>query len=556
MKNWKRFFCMALALAMILALSACGAAKSAVPGGAEAAEPISMDAYSDPVEYYQAVELRGAENLLAVFTGAMNNANLGTGEMYRQGDLRLDLDQSALDRDLLDLITQSVGLDLSWVKSLGMKFLVGTDGKLLSEQMTLLFNDTELATADLVMGLEDKMVYAGVPEFSDAYMGFNMEEMMRSSYQMSGLDYDEIMALVKDLNLDANTVRDIFSTYLSLVIKDLNKVTVESGNVSASGVSCACNVATVTIDGETLLKVAQDVLTAARSDTRIEKIAYTALRASGKYSGTEEAFHSDYVSELDSALSDLSNTTPEDINGNAQMLVYIDENGDVLGRDISVESDGSPVFRLTALSARDGDNLGVDVTITSLNSYHSTDYYYDYETTFTMAGKGTLNDAGAITGNFQVNVISNSDYNGSVENENWDVGVVSVNGTLGSDGFQGELVLTPSDQILDMILEELYDAPQPVIDLIRSLSVAFVNNSKDGTADCALILRTNGKDLLTLSIHAQEASPFAISVPGNVTDPDTWANGIDSNAVVNLLIERLRTAGVPASVLNLISSQF
>ena len=122
------------------------------------------------------------------------------------------------------------------------------------------------------------------------------------------------------------------------------------------------------------------------------------------------------------------------------------------------------------------------------------------------------------------------------------------NGVCGSlERFDLELV--PTSQLLDKICEELYDAPEPVVKLVRSLTLFLSNRSSQTTLDSVCVLRSNGNDLLTLRMTGGAAEPFAITPPTGTVDVNTWINSLGPVSLNNL-INKLMEAGVPSSLLN------
>jgi hypothetical protein len=88
-----------------------------------------------------------------------------------------------------------------------------------------------------------------------------------------------------------------------------------------------------------------------------------------------------------------------------------------------------------------------------------------------------------------------------------------------------------------------------VIRLVRSLSLYASNQGTNGNLDFRYVLRTNGKDLLTMSLTGSPIDPFEITVPTDTVDVDTWASSIGLGALSSILAN-LRSAGVPSSVFN------
>ena len=82
-----------------------------------------------------------------------------------------------------------------------------------------------------------------------------------------------------------------------------------------------------------------------------------------------------------------------------------------------------------------------------------------------------------------------------------------------------------------------------------SLTLFVSNNSAPGKLDLRYSIRTEGKDLLTVSATGSAAEPFAITVPEDTVDPSTWTSSLGYSAILDI-INKLMEAGMPSSILN------
>ena len=541
MKKTGRLLAILLALGMLLSLGACGFST----------EPVQQEDYDSPLEYYRAVETRNAQDLMAVGQ-LLALTKSSQSQSFSQGELLLALDQSVLDPYVLSLLNQAVGMDMSWLRSLGIGFLAGQDGDLAQENLTLRVNGTDIANLETVIDKANLFEYFTVPEISSTSLGLDLADLFTSR---TSLTPDELKALFSGEFLTPEDAIELLARYYGVVLSNVEQVELSSGStVNVGGVEAPCTVATVTIDGEAMLKIAKSVLATARYDQKLEKLIFLGYRLTNNYYGDETRFHADYDNRIQQLINDLDDTDPADIDGTLIMHVAIDDNGNILGRGIEVISEGETVGRFSYMAVSDGTNIGIGAGFSVVSSgtgyYSDPPYSWRDETTMTFEGSASYSPVtGSVTGNFLVSMYNNSDYNGQVDELAMDLFTLDLNASIDENGLQGEVLLTPCDDLMNKLLEELDDAPQPIVDLVKSLTLAFVIHGENGAADCAWILRSNGSDLLSLSLTTSQAEPFAITVPADVADPDAWINSLGV-ASLNPIIVNLQNAGVPDELIN------
>ena len=549
MKKWTRILAALLSLLMMLSLAACGSSVDSVVKNllGKDADAIRQKDFQSPEEFYRAVEMRRMQEALGLTTGAANLDTFSADKLFLQNDLIVKLDLGVLDKGVQDLLRDSAGMDLSWAKSVGLSMTTGKQDYLNAMNLSVRVNDTDVVQGKVVIDNAGGNIYASVPELSEKAFSVNMNDTLRNliGYRVDASGLTSAMAG----SLPSPTqILGLVEQYYQIALDNLSKISLSEGSVTANGVECPCTVANVTIDGAEMLNVAKAGLTQLMNDEQVKEIAYQIARLGGESVSSIE-FSKEYTSDLQEMLDELRETDPSNIPVSARMSVYIDAKGEILGRRIEILNNGERVALISFLTARNGDNLGVELEI----GRYSANSYYDMssETTIRLIGGGKYSASGKLSGDFQLSYSSKSRY-GDTRSENAaPIGTIHMDGTLGRDGFVGEMVLTPSEETFQAITEELYGAPEEVTRLIRSLSLAIVNKSSGDKADLSLVLRTNGKDLLSLAFTEAPIKPFEITLPTDAVDLDTWTDSLGI-ASLNTILNKLAEAGIPNSILNMV----
>ena len=532
MKRWTRMLAILLSLMMLLSLTACGE-KPADPLvrellGDETMAIVQKD-YPSPLEYYRAVEQRRAQELMSIGNLAAFTTPYASG--FAQADMTVRLDQSALSQDLLDRVTEQLGFDLSWFKSLGIGFTAGREENLGQANIVLRLNDTDLIDLTGILDRDTGKLYLSVPLLNAEWMGLDLEELTVAG----GGALADVEELASAMNFTPEELSDLVTRYHELLLNSVEKVDITEGSVTAGGIANKCSIASVKLEGEDLLRVAKIFVDAAAEDPTVEKLVCYFWAVSGDASGSPEELHARFTDLIAQAREKLENTTPADINNSAvAMDVYIDAKGEILGRRMDLQEEGESRFLFSYLTARDGDNLGLEAEFSSAD-----------EESAKISGSGTFTQEGKLNGSF---LISAADPDAESA-ELLPFFTANVDGTLGKDGFLGNTELIPTKDLLDKACAALEGSPAELLDLVRSLTLFVSNNSAPGKLDLRYILRTAGKDLLTVSATGSAAEPFAITVPEDTVDPSTWASSLGYSAILDI-INKLMEAGMPSSILN------
>lgn len=551
MKKWTRFLAAFLSLLMLLSLAACGASADGVVKnllGGKSADAIRQKDYKTTAEFYHAVEMRRMQELLGLLTGTTNLETVTSDTVFFQNELKVQLNQNVLDPSLLQLLTSSIGMDVSWAKSAAVTFTSGKQNNLSVLNAALLLNGKNIISANTVMDNASSTVYVAIPEINEQYFSVNLSDVMRRNLGVR-LNASQLGQLVTGSWIDSAKLTALVEKYYGIALENINNVQLSEGSVSANGVSCSCTVATVTLTGRDYLNVARACLEAARNDDDLKQIAFDLANLTGEYNDSALRFYSTYDSWIQDVLDDLNDANPDYFDP-ARMTVYIDAKGEILGRSLEIQS-GRSTTQIYYRTARDGSKFGLEAEYST--SYSGQDYYdsttYSSHSSIKLTGSGSYSSSGKLSGEFQLGF--SREYQHGTEGDRYalQIGTVKADGTITRDGFIGELVLTPSDELINQALNELRGAPESVTNLVRSLTLAIVNKSSGDKTSLSFNLRTNGKDLLVVSFSQTPTKAVKFEIPANSTDLNSWGRSLGI-ASISTVLSNLEAAGVPKSLTN------
>ncbi len=498
--------------------------------------------FSDPETYYQRVERRAIDQMLDAAEAAEDSAELTKfgdedAHKYYETKLQLSFNESALGDELLDLIEDNTGVDISWFKNVGLYLSTGSDEKLLGGSATLFLNDKDIIDADYACRTDGSEVYFRVPRLSSQYVKVETGEMMEASG--SG----DIAAVMKDLLKDEDLIPTLIDRYSEIILKDLTKVEKSTEEVTAGGLSAKYTALEVKIDGKIMLKIAKDVLKKAKNDAEIEKIALAVFKAQGMDEAAANAAFDELLAEIDDALTQLENKDPAEITENILMTVYVDNQGRIVGRDIKLREEKELVGRYSYALVTKGLDFGLSATADIIDSWAD----YRDEQVFMLDGSGKLSLKGEASGSFDLRFKSESNF-GAGEKLDMKVCKINFEATLKGKALSYEISIAPTKDAVNYLLEETGSMPAAVEDLLRGASITYSGEIRDQKILATLAVKANKKELVSLSTDVYPVEEFSVRAPSDAVDPDTWAYGMDFSQVQSIIAD-LTDAGVPASLL-------
>lgn len=491
--------------------------------------------FSSPTDYYHKVETRA----MSATTDTLVNPTGMTamyGNLFSMGDeVSTKATQSditiSLGEKLTDLLSDSAGTDLSWFKNLGLSLVVDrTREDLVGAKATVQLNGTDVVNLDGIYQPDTYMAYFRVPELSEQYAGVNAEEMLYDYYWENG--YDEVYQLMSGLIYgddgqyqaimgampDTETMGKLIDRYAAIVIQDLTDVTRGTEKVAAGDVTCTYTTLTVKMDKATLEKILRDVAAQAADDPDIKDVIY---RMCNVFDEDGDEVYQDFQESLRSAMNE-EELIEDDVN--AVMVVYVDDKGEVHGRDIRITVNGETVT-IRYLNAIKGSKFGTDIRMEVPD-----------EVTISVTGGGT-NRSDHIKGTL--------DAWATVSGETHKLFTVEIDGTAKDNDFVGEISFTPSEELLDEILSDTY-LPADIQELVRGMKLSLVNRSAKDHVDMTLALKSGDSELIALRLESSPVEPLELSLPTGTVDVEDWAGSINQFSLMSL-IGNLQKAGIPMS---------
>jgi len=294
-----------------------------------------------PTEYYKYVEKNSISKAVDTFTPYLNN-NLLTAKKSTAYHLTSDITvnkksldslmQSSLGTSLSDLETQ-IGLPLD---SVGIDAIIAMDGDKLNETFKLSLNQVDLITAEMFFDTAAQKILMRFPELSSAYLSLSSEDAPSANSA----------AILKLLT--AARISDLLKRYSDILIDNINQVEAEdNATLSLDTLSIDCTKLTVTITEEDAYQMALDVLDKAKQDEAIIELL-------PMFNLTKE----EYQDAIDNEITQMKDSTDTTSDGSIQMLVYVDNNGTIIGREIDVD-DSDSAFGYTLLSKKDYNEYNV-----------------------------------------------------------------------------------------------------------------------------------------------------------------------------------------------------
>ncbi|MGX8692753.1 MAG: hypothetical protein ACSW8E_03245, partial [Clostridia bacterium] len=516
---------------------------------------LTAKTFSSPEEYYQRVEKdniqRGldaadaGQGVFAIYREAAETRAKDEG-LFLEEKIQLSFNESALSDEILDLIEDELGMDVSWLKNVGFYLSVGAEDERLGGSLTAFLNDKDIIDADYMLDNSSGDVFFTVPRLSGQAIRINQQEMAGAS----GLDPEEQAAareLMETLT-DEKLITTLIDRYSEIVIGDLTKVEKGTQELSAGDLKGNYTALEVKIDGKVMLKIAKDVLKKAQNDAEVEKLIRAVLKARGMSEAEIEQQYDYLLEEMENKRAEFEEMDPKEITESILMTVYVDGQGRIIGRDIMYREDKDLVSEFRYAMVLKGLNYGLHAEFFLDNGW--SDYRDEKTVVFDGGGKLSLNKE--ITGSFDMHYKTHYGPKDDEVKNDMKLCKITLEAAAKDKGFTFDIDATPHKDMLNRLVEKIGTMPNGVEDLLRSLSGSCSGEIKSTGGSVTMTLKSDKKDLLVLGTDTYRVEQFDISRPANAVDPYEWASGLDFSKLQGIL-QDLMDAGVPASLLGSIS---
>ena len=264
---------------------------------------------------------------------------------------------------------------------------------------------------------------------------------------------------------------------------------------------------------------AEGVLTEAADDPDIKNIVVNVARQ------LDEDGEAAYAEFRKSVQDILAREALIDGDMNAVMVVYVDDKGEIRGRDVRLTADGRQEITYQQLYVVKGSRFGTEIQLNVPD-----------ELVFHVNGSGTTHgDALKGTLNMQL----------TVGDKAMDLGTVEIDGTSKGGDFVGQMVFTPTQELLDQLMASAI-LPDAFRELLHDVKVIIVNQSTADRLDLKMTAFSGESELISLLFESSPTDPLELSIPADAVDMENWAGSINQFSFMTLM-GNLQKAGIPMS---------
>lgn len=297
-------------------------------------------------EYYAYIEQKNLDTQIDTFT------------KYYGKSLDYYKDGLSTENNLTFTISPEFAMmmGLTEIKPISAQFESSTKKGLSNFSGALSYDNKALASLEMLFDMNTYDYYFKVPELSSAYLLMSIKNIMEAETIVdTEFDYTEYMnnisALLDGGLLSEETLNIMLKKYSSDVYHNIKTVEIEkNAEVTASNITSSYHKIAVTMTDKDLYNIAMAVLEDAKADKDLVKIL-VALQVLAE---------NEYNEAIETAINDLkANEATLTNEPMLSMILYVDGNGNIMGREFNSIDDSNTSFGYT--TTKNGTDIGFDV---------------------------------------------------------------------------------------------------------------------------------------------------------------------------------------------------
>lgn len=335
---------------------------------------------------YSATEKEAWAKSVAEFTSAYAESMKSSETLMSgaQADISLKLEDSG--RSLLGFLVPD---DISWADSLVLSttssFVDGKEGIL----MKVLLNDTQICTIEYYLDPETQDIFMKIPELSDKYIKVNLKEaaeLQAKSLEEAASDLSDDLdsavtassdfmegysaglnasvSLFSDLSAsmpEGSVLEELLNKYGTLIFDNVAEGESSQDTLTAGGVSADCTVYEGQITLENGVKMANAILSEAKSDKELEGI----LSNWAQILPDSEDLYDQFIKAIDTGLDSLKDVDTSDTDSYLSTRIWVDGNGDIAGRELGIHEGDTDTPILTWKMPKADSDFGYLLSVTA-----------------------------------------------------------------------------------------------------------------------------------------------------------------------------------------------
>lgn len=511
----KRGLVVVFAVVLVAAVALLGVTQ------ASAFMTFARQTFMEPHEYYQYVEKKEAEKLAEAMTSVYHSM---VKETVQQKDQKVSTEMTVqVGEGLAGMLTQSYGMDLSWLESVGIVAESNGNEEVYSTNLALKVKDQTIVTGNVILDMNAERIYMKSQELKDTYLALDLAKLMEES----GADIEQTRAAiqkteeVREALPEKEELEKLINKYASIAVSCITKVEKKKDILYANGVTAECTLLVATVDGETYKSMIKAVCAAIPQDEELKAVVLEVLSLQEDVDA-EAAYEEFLLSVAEAAAS----VDEQEMEGEVELSVWINRKGEIYGRSVELISDYS-TYSFSYAFPRDGAKIGMEVKMVT-----------DTESVSLVGSAGLVD--GKLTGTARLKRGEGELLVFTLENAE----------ISGKKVVSGAVKIALADVWADSL------AGQVPFDLkTTAIRVDFTAKEKESGLGLSLLM----EEQLFAGVHVsgKTAKGEAVALPAEgeyvLADEEAAIEEYATNISLEKILENLKNAGMPQELLDMIS---
>ncbi len=434
-------------------------------------------------------------------------------------EIRLDLE---LSEELMSFANSASGVDvdLDWLKNISCVLNAKSDDGKQDIGMKFLLGNATLLDLQCLFDMNENEMFIALPNLSDKYISLGST---LSLLQMTGTSF-EIPEGMLDALPSEGEINDLLKKYLSIALDGFGDVSKDTEVIEVGDCSQEVTVLEYELTGKDVAKMLKEVLKELKNDEdvkacfdELENFIYDEYRLLLMGSGYERGDLYDMFKEgLSDAIDEID---PSEAPSETLLTLvdYVNASHEIVGREIEVGG----FTLLSYMTASEGNAFAFEAKCDAIG--------------LRITGDGT-EKGDAISATYDV--IAEGQKLLELE-------LVDFVASEGSDAASGDIIISPSSDLLDQYLDSSNSA---IALLDPALKLSF--SGEGDTSSVAFSVLSNGSPLFSLKMSVTTDGDNSVEMPDesdavDVDNIDEWVSSIDLNNIV----DALENIGLPSELL-------
>lgn len=295
--------------------------------------------FLSPKQYYVQVEKNALKDAVADMICAYENT------MSSQGNVGDQSVQYGVDLELAEeaytILASTLGMeDGEWLSKMGLDFATSIKDDVVSLEIAAILGNDRLISANGMMDMKSAKAYGQVPELSNTYIGMDITE-----YQAALQETMTLSTEAMELYPEKAALENVMNRYSAIILEHINDVTEQNEKIVVENIEQKCTILKIDLYETDIANMIEALAKEAKTDQELESIIVPFIMYINSVDEAQAKVK--YIDDLDNLLEDI-----EIVKANAsetfmvRMLVYVNNKGEIIGREIATKDTGISYMRL------------------------------------------------------------------------------------------------------------------------------------------------------------------------------------------------------------------